>query len=182
MKNIFLALIFTMFMGAGFVSCQALESLFGEGTVLTTADQVLEGGETAVIPTDQLPDSITSQFPEGTVFVVADEESLIDDAVFVPVDGELNEGTFDAVVKTALGIAGTFFPGLAAWEGVLTLFSKRKRKHYLKAAKALVPTDKKIDLGGAARSLAAGLGASHTSENTAILSDEEDLEEDEELS
>lgn len=179
MKNIFLALILTMFMGAGFVSCQALSSIFGEDTVVTTSGQVVEGAETAVIPTDQLPDSIKDQFPEGTVFVMADKGDLVEGATSVPLSGEVDDTTFDTIVGTVLGVASTFVPGLAAWEGVLTLFSKRKRKHYVKAAKAVLPTDNNIDLGGMVTSLAAAVGASHTSVDTANLSDEEDLEEEE---
>ena len=69
MRKIFLTLMLTVFMGAGMMSCAALESVFGEGTVFTTADQVVEGGEAAVIPWEQLPDAIKDQIPEGLVLL-----------------------------------------------------------------------------------------------------------------
>ena len=177
MRNIFLTLILTVFMGAGLMSCAALESVFGEGTVFTTADQVVEGGEAAVIPFDQLPDSIKAQFPEGTSLVMTSKDALVEGASFIPAGGELDEGGWDGMFQTALGIGTAFLPGLAAWEGVLTLFSQRKRKHYVKAAKAIIPTDKNMDLGGMLGSLAAAIGASHTSEGTAALAVEEEEEE-----
>ena len=147
MKNIFLTLMLTVFMGAGLMSCAALEGVFGEGTVFTTADQVMTS-----------------------------KDALVEGASYIPAGGDLEEGGWDGIFQTVLGIGTAFLPGLAAWEGVLTLFSQRKRKHYVKAAKALVPTDKNMDLGGMLGSLAAAIGASHSSEGTAILHAEEEEE------
>ncbi len=177
MKNIFLTLILTVFMGAGFMSCAALESVFGEGTVFTTADQVVEGGEAAVIPWEQLPDAIKDQIPEGTSLVMTSKDQLMEGASFVPAGGDMDEGGWDGIFQTLMAVGTGFIPGLAAWEGVLTLFSQRKRKHYINAAKALVPTDKNMDLGGALSSLASAIGASHSSEGTAALHAEEEEEE-----
>ena len=159
------------------MSCAALEGFFGEGTVFTTADQVVEGGEAAVIPFDQLPDSIKAKIPAGTSLVMTSKDALIEGASYIPTGGELTEGGWDGIFNTILGVGTAFLPGLAAWEGALTLFSQRKRKHYVKAAKALVPTDKNMDFGGTLRSLAAAIGASHSSEGTATLHAEEEEEE-----
>lgn len=174
MKNFFLTLIFTMFMGAGFVSCQALENFFGEDMVFTTADQVVEGAEVAVIPFDQLPILIQEQIPEGSSLVLASREALVEGATFVPAGGEMDAEGWDGMFQVALGLATTFVPGLAAWEGVLTLFSRRKRQHYIKAVKAVVPTDRNIDLGGMFSSIAAGMGVSHSSVGTELLHAEEE--------
>jgi len=180
MKNIFLTLLFTTALGVGLGSCAALESFFGEGTVFTTADQVEEGGEAAVIPFDQLPDAIKAQIPEGTSLVMTSKDALKEGATYIPAGGELDEGGFDGLVSTALSLGKAFIPGLAAWEGVLTLFSQRKRKHYVNAAKALIPTDKNIDFGGAIGSLASAVGASHSSDGSkATFSEEEEWEEEE---
>jgi len=173
MKNIILTLAFTAFLGVGLISCTALESVFGEDTVLTTADQLEEGETGTVIPWSQLPDGVKDKIPEGTSLVMATKEQLVTDAAYVPVggieDGEDMGGAIDAV----FGIASTFIPGLAAWEGMVTLFSKRKRKHYVRAAKALIPTDKNMDLGGAVGSLASALGISHSSENSGQAFDDD---------
>ena len=174
MRNIFLTLMVTVFMGTGLMSCAALEAVFGEGTVFTTADQVVEGGEAAVIPFDQLPDSIKAQFPEGTSLVMTSKDALVDGASFIPAGGDLDEGGWDGIFQTVLGIGTAFLPGLAAWEGVLTLFSQRKRNHYIKAVKALVPMDKNMDIGGAVNSLASAVGVSHSSDGTAALHAEEE--------
>ena len=177
MRNIFLTLMLTVFMGAGLMSCAVLEGVFGEGTVFTTADQVVEGGEAAVIPFDQLPDSIKAKIPAGTNLVMTSKDALVEGASYIPAGGDLDEGGWDGIFQTALGIGTAFIPGLAAWEGALTLFSQRKRKHYMKAVKALVPTDKNMDFGGAIGALASAIGASHSSEGTAILHAEEEDEE-----
>ena len=47
-------------------SCAALEGLLGDGTVFTTADQLTEGQQGAVIPWEQLPEEIKSKIPEGS--------------------------------------------------------------------------------------------------------------------
>jgi len=181
MRNILLTLLFTAVLGVGLGSCAALETFFGEGTVFTTADQVEEGGEAAVIPFDQLPDAIKAQIPEGTSLVMTSKDALKEGASYIPAGGELDEGGFDGLVSTAIAVGTAFLPGLAAWEGALTLFSKRKRKHYLKAVKSIVPTDKNMDLGGMLGSLAAAIGASHSSTTSEAAFDEEeewDVEEE----
>jgi len=177
MRNIYLTLLLTAVLGL--TSCAFLEEVFG-GMVFTTADQVAEGGEAAIIPFDQLPDSIKEKIPEGTNLVMTSKDALIEGATYIPTGGSLDEGGWEGIFNTVLGAATAFIPGLVAWEGVLTLFSQRKRKHYFKAVKSIVPTDKKMDLGGALKGIASALGASHSSEGTGILYAEELEEEAEE--
>ena len=174
MRNIILTLVCTVVLGAGLVSCAALERFFGEGTVLTTQDQLQEGEEAAIIPWDQLPDAIKDKIPEGTALVMANKDQLVADAAYIPVGGELDGDALGGLLDAGFGIASTFLPGLAAWEGVVTMFSQRKRKHYVKAVKSVLPMDKNVDLGGAMGSVAAALGLAHSSEGTKeIFEDEE---------
>jgi hypothetical protein len=181
MKDIILTLLFTAVLGAGLGSCAALEGFFGEGTVFTTSDQLVEGQEGAIIPFDQLPDSVKAKIPAGTSLVMANKDQLKVDAAYIPAGGALDGDAVGGIIDAGFGIASTFIPGLAAWEGMVTLFSKRKRKHYGKALKAIVPTDKNMDFGGAVGSLASALGMSHSSTTSkAAFDEEEEWEEEEE--
>ena len=166
MKNIILTLLLTTALGMGLGSCAALEGFFGEGTVFTTTDQLVEGEVGAIIPFDQLPDSIKEKFPEGTTLVLANKDQLKDNAAFVPAGGEIDGNALGGIIDAGFGIATAFLPGLAAWEGIVTLFSSRKRKHYGKAIKAIV---------------ASALGLSHSSATSeAAFVEEEEWEEEEE--
>jgi len=181
MRDIIITLLLTAVLGVGLGSCAALEGFFGEGTVFTTSDQLVEGQEGAIIPFDQLPDSVKAKIPEGTSLVMANKDQLKVDAAYIPAGGALDGDALGGMIDAGFGIASTFIPGLAAWEGMVTLFSKRKRKHYGKAIKALVPTDKNMDFGGAVGSLASALGMSHSSEISKTAFDEEeewDVEEE----
>lgn len=155
----FFLLPFLFLVGA----CSTLGDIFGEGTVVTTSDQVLEGGEYAVIPTEDLPEEVLSALPEGQEVVVTDREDLVEGATYVPADGVVTDQGMEGLIRTAFGVGSAFLPGLAAWEGVALFLSKRKRKHYAKAVKAAVPTDRNIDLGEAVRSIGAALGFNHSS-------------------
>jgi len=179
MRDIIITLLLTAVLGVGLGSCAVLENFFGEGTVFTTADQLAEGQEGAIIPFDQLPDSVKAKIPEGTSLVMATKDQLKADAAYVatgPMDGDDVGGAIDA----GFGIAKAFIPGLAAWEGMVTLFSKRKRKHYGKALKSIIPTDKNMDIGGAVGSLASALGMSHSSDTSKTAFEEEEEWEEEE--
>ena len=178
MRNIFLTLICTFVLGVGLVSCAALEGFFGEGTVFTTQDQLQEGEEGAIIPFDQLPDSVKAKIPEGTSLVMANKDQLVADAAYGPAGGDLDGDAIGGMIDAGFGIASTFLPGLAAWEGIVTMFSRRKRKHYVKAAKSLLPMVKNVDIGGMVASLGAAIGAAHSSDNSAAAF-EDDLEEEE---
>ena len=165
----------------GSTSCALLKEFLGEGTVFTTADQLAEGQQGAVIPWDQLPEEIKAKVPEGTTVVMADKEQLKDGAAYIPAAPD--EGDIGAMIDAGFGIASTFIPGLAAWEGVVTLFSQRKRKHYVKAAKALVPHkgDATVDVGGAVKSVASALGLSHSSEASKVAAEDDSEWEYEEV-
>lgn len=178
MRNLFLSIAAVVFASMIFASCAALESFFGEGTVVTTLDQVQEGAEVATIPLEQLPESIREKFPNQKELVVADTTQLKDGAKYVQLGGELTEGGFEGLLATGMEIGKAFIPGLAAWEGALTLFSRRKRKHWVKVAKATVPHkgDSTINLGGALTSMGAALGISHSSEASAKAVEEEEAE------
>ena len=173
MRNIVLTLLFTVILGAGLMSCSTLEGIFGEGTVFTTSDQLVEGQEGTVVPFDMLPESVKAKVPEGTSVVMANKDQLKDGAAFIPTGGELDGDSIGGMVDAGFGIASAFIPGLAAWEGVVTMFSKRKRKHYGNMVKALVPTDKNMDFGGAMKALGSGLGIAHSSDATKAMHDEE---------
>ena len=175
MKNIFLTLICVFMLGTGVVSCTALEGFFGEGTVFTTQDQLQEGEEGAIIPWDQLPEAVKDKIPEGTALVMANKDQLVTDAAYILAVGVLDGDALGGMIDAGFGIASTFLPGLAAWEGVVTLFSQRKRKHYVKAAKAIIPTDKNLDFGGAVGSIAAALGMVHSSEGTKEVFEDEEV-------
>jgi len=177
MRNIILTLTLTFCLGAGLMSCAALEDFFGEDTVFTTADQLAEGEVGAVIPFDQLPESVREKIPEGTSVVMATKDQLVTDAAYVAAGGIQDGDDMGGAIDALFGVASTFIPGLAAWEGMVTLFSKRKRKHYVRAVKALVPTDKNMDLGGAVGAVASALGISHSSENSASAF-EDDLQDE----
>jgi len=161
----------------GLFSCQAVTEFFGEGTVFTTQDQLQEGEEAAIIPWDQLPDAIKDKIPEGTALVMANKDQLIADAAYIPVGGDLDGDAIGGMIDAGFGIASTFLPGLAAWEGIVTMFSQRKRKHYVKAAKSLLPMDKNVDIGGMVASLGAAIGASHSSENSAAAFEDDEADD-----
>ena len=165
----------------GVTSCAMLEEFLGEGTVFTTADQLAEGEQGAVIPYDQLPEDIKAKIPEGTTVVMADKEQLVEDAAYIPASPGAED--IGAIIDAGFGIASTFLPGLAAWEGVVTLFSQRKRKHYVKAAKSLVPHkgDTSVDLVGTVKSVGAALGLSHSSEASKIAAEDDSEWEYEEV-
>jgi len=179
MRDIIITFLITAVIAVGFSSCAALEGFFGEGTVFTTADQLVEGQEGAIIPFDQLPDSVKEKIPEGTSLVMATKDQLKADAAYVAT-GSMDGDDMGGMIDAGFGIAKAFIPGLAAWEGMVTLFSKRKRKHYGKALKSIIPTDKNMDLGGAVGSLASALGMSHSSETSKTAFDEEEEWEEEE--
>tara|TARA_R100001594_G_scaffold133871_1_gene174763 strand:- start:2483 stop:3037 length:555 start_codon:yes stop_codon:yes gene_type:complete len=182
MRGIFVTYLLCAVIAMGFASCAALEGIFGEGTVFTTADQLEEGEVGAVIPYDQLPDSIKEKIPEGTQVVMANKDQLKEDAAFIPAGGALDGDALGGMIDAGFGIASTFIPALAAWEGVVTLFSQRKRKHYAKALKAVVPHkgDSTINIGGALKGIASALGASHSSTASAEAHAAEETKEKEE--
>ncbi len=175
MKNIILSLAAALVIMTGFTSCKLMSDLFGEDTVVTTPSQLVEGAEMEPVPLETLPASVREDLPEGTELVLADREDLIEEAAYVPFSP--GDGDVPGVIDALIGIGSAFVPGIAAWEGVLTLISRRKRKNYAKAIKAMVPTDSNVDIAGTIHGVAAALGVSHTSEASemAVLEEEEEL-------
>ena len=106
---------------------------------------------------------------------MANKDQLVDEAAFIPLGGELNGEAIGGMVDAGFGLLSTFIPSLAAWEGVVTLFSRRKRQNYAKAIKAAVPTDKNIDLAGAVAGIGAALGVSHTSAGSKAAAEDEEV-------
>ena len=90
-------------------------------------------------------------------------------------EGESN--SFGGMVDALWGLLKGFLPSLAAWEGCGSIFSTRKRKHYTRMVMAIVPSDKNMDFGSAAGSLGAALGISHSTSNSKIAFEDDELEE-----
>ena len=89
--------------------------------------------------------------------------------------GETADSSFlGGIFSTIFGLLKGFLPSLAAWEGTITMFSQRKRKHYVNAAKAIIPADKNMDIGGMIGSVGAALGVSHSSTKTKEQFDKEE--------
>ena len=131
MRNILITLLLTAVLGAGLGSCAALEDFFGEGTVFTTSDQLVEGQEGAIIPFDQLPAAVKAKIPEGTSLVMATKDQLKADAAYVsagPMTGEdagglIDAGTYNLVTFEEMGFPNWVLdkglcPGLPNWEAL----------------------------------------------------------------
>jgi hypothetical protein len=174
MKKFFIAGI----LAATLFSCQAVGEFFGgEDLVVTTADNVADGVEYAPVPVDQLPQAVQDLVPEGTEVVVVPKDALVsEDAEHIPLGGPMGDTAIGTAFDAAMHIGKTFVPALAGWEALLALGFKRKRKHYIKAVKALVPTDRNVDIGGAFAGLTAALGMTHSSPDTEEVFDAEEEE------
>lgn len=174
MKNLILSIAAALVIMTGFTSCKVLSDLFGEDTVVTTPSQLVEGAEMEPVPLETLPASVVGELPEGTQLVLADRDDLIEEGAYVPFSP--GEGDLPGILDALFGIGASFVPGLAAWEGILTLISRRKRRNYAKAIQALVPTDKNIDVAGTIHGVAAAIGVSHSTEASQMAVEEEDEE------
>jgi len=96
--------------------------------------------------------------------------SVVEGALGGP-EGDIS--SFGGLVDTLWGLVKGFIPSLAAWEGVGSVFSPRKRQHYSNMVMAVVPLNKNVEFGEAVKSLGSGLGLSHSSEATRVTNDEE---------
>ena len=150
------------------VSCQATKDFFGgNDLVVTTADNLAPGVGAATVPVEDLPAAVRDMIPAGTQVVVVNKDDLKDqNAPHIPLLGAWNDTAIGTAFDAVFHILSTFFPSLLGWEALLTLLFKRKREHYASAFKALVPLDKKVDLGGAITSVVAALGMKHSSPET----------------
>jgi len=154
-----------------FASCSLLGDMFS-GEVITTEDNVALGheGEIVYIPLDQVPIEYREQLKaSGKRLVVIPKESVKDESVpVIPLD-EVSNDSLEGVAGLALDTAKVIWPGIAALEGLGVIFSRRKRKHYATALRAVVPSDGAVDVKSAATSLVRAMGLAHSSEGTKAL-------------
>jgi len=150
------------------VGCSTMGNFMGDDElVVTSASNVAEGVTAATVPVASLPEAVRRLVPEGMDVVVIDKDDLVSPtAPYIPLMGEFGDTAIGTAVDAGLHIATTFFPALAGWEALLAVFFRRKRKHYSSAFKALIPSDRNMDIGGALSSLTAALGMSHSSPTT----------------
>lgn len=170
MNRFFVNTLIVSVLAMGTVSCQALGNMFGEEPVITTPSQLEEGEVGTPIPVEQLPEEIREKLPEGTQVVIAEKDQLKEEAAYVPL-GPAEGVDVAGIIQAVFAALSAFIPGLAAWEGVVTLFSKRKRTQYAKAFTSIMPFDKKIDIGNAVTALAAAIGAAHSTEASRLVAE-----------
>lgn len=163
MNRFFVNTLIVSVLAMGTVSCQALGDLFGDEPVVSVSSELKEGEVGTPIPVEQLPEEIREKLPEGEQVVIAEKDQLKEEAAYVPL-GEPEGVDIAGIVQAVFAALSAFIPGLAAWEGVVSLFSKRKRTQYARAFTSIMPFDRKIDIGGAVTALAAAIGAAHSSE------------------
>ena len=97
--------------------------------------------------------------------------SLVDGAMG---GSESEISSFGGIIDTVWGLVKGFLPSLAAWEGIGSIFSSRKRQHYSNMVMAVVPlNNNNVEFGEAVKSLGSGLGLSHSSEATKATHDKE---------
>ena len=178
MKNFIITAALGLFTIVGLASCQAVKGFFGgEEMVVTTAENVVEGSTAASVPVGELPENVRNLFPEGMDVVVASKSDLLsEDSPYIPLGGAMSDTAIGTAFDAAMHIGKTFIPALAGWEALLALGFKRKRTHYVKAAKALLPWDKNVDVGGALAGVTAALDMTHSSKNTEEVFEDEDEE------
>ena len=170
MNRFFVNTLIVSVLAMGTVSCQALGNMFGEEPVITTPSQLEEGEVGTPIPVEQLPEEIKEKLPEGTQVIIAEKDQLKEEAAYVPL-GEPEGVDVAGIVQALFAALSAFIPGLAAWEGVVSLFSKRKRTQYAKAFTSIMPFDRKVDIGGAVTALAAAIGAAHSTEASRLVAE-----------
>lgn len=157
MKNIFIMLS-VIFVVTG---CAAMADVFSDTLVVTTMDNVRPGASITVIPEEEIPVSVSDQAPFGSTIVTADESDVIDPTHILGRGSKT--GKIESFASTVFDIGTMFFPWLAAWEGALTVFFPRKRKHYATALTRLIPGNK-FSVGGSLNSFVAGMGMKHTAD------------------
>jgi len=166
-------------------SCAFLEGLL-QDTVVTTIDNVKPDQRHTIVLADfgLLDEATREKFKQsGKTPVIVDKAAVINefDAVDLTDSGD---GWFDSVLGMGLSMANVMLPGVAAFEGLGLLLSRRKRRHYGSALTSIAPVDGKVEVKNALVSMASALGLAHSSESTKeVFEDEgeewEDEEEDE---
>jgi hypothetical protein len=159
-------------------SCTFLESLFKD-TMVTTVDNVRPECMNEVIPVDfgTLDPATRAKFEAaGKVPVIVDKDCVIDPMLNTVDLTNPGEGWLDSVLGIGLSVATTLVPGVAAFEALGLLLSRRKRKHYGNALKSVAPLNGKVEVKDALVSMASALGLAHSSESTKEVFEEEDEE------
>ena len=174
-KKHFTAGILALFLVFSTASCAFLEGLF-QDTVVTTIDNVKPDQRHTIVPADfgLLDEATREKFRKsGKTPVIVDKSAVINvlDAVDLTDPGD---GMFESLAGLGLDLASTVFPGVAALEGVGLLLSRRKRKHYGKAVKAVVPANGKVELKDAILSLGSAIGVAHSSAQSKNAFEEEE--------
>jgi len=157
---------------------------FNEGPtlVVTTASQIIPERlvDTAPIPDDifnLIPQEIREDIPDGVELIVAPVDALLEDGkALVVIPGDDGGISHDDVVSTVFSVGSIFVPGLAAWEGLLALFIKRKRDNYKKAARAVAPkavSGYSTNWAEFATAISAALLGTHSTEDGEVALDEE---------
>jgi len=165
-------------------SCAFFEGLL-QDTVVTTIDNVKPDQRHTIVPADfgLLDEATREKFKKsGKTPVIVDKSAVIDE--FDAVDLTDSEGVFDSILGMGLSLANVMLPGVAAFEGLGLLLSRRKRRHYGSALTSIAPVDGKVEVKNALVSMASALGLAHSSESSKeVFEDEgeewEDEEEDE---
>lgn len=163
-------MVLVLLLAFGIIGCQAVnwaeKWLDEQDLVITTIDQISEAhvGEVQTLPTNAIPEKYRESWKDD-VIVLSKKDWLIPDGLYVPVSLQEEEWTDDTVATLAEAIfkgATTFFPWLAAFEGLLGVIFKRKRENYVAAIKAIVPYNGKVDFKSFLASLGKALGGLHT--------------------
>ena len=165
-------------------SCTFFESLF-EDTMVTTIDNVRPECLNEVVPVDfgTLDPATRAKFmAAGKTPVIVDKDCVIDPTLDTVDLTNPGEGWFDSVLGMGLSLANVMLPGVAAFEGLGLLLSRRKRQHYGSALASIAPLDGKVEVKAALVSMASALGLAHSSESTKEVfeAEGEEWEEDEE--
>lgn len=135
-----------------------------EGKVITTSEWVLPDykGEVGSVPVENLPQELQDAWAGKTVVVVP-KEAVKAEAPQIPLKPNDNWlGFIEGVATIGWDVLSGFFPGLAAYAGIIALLFRRPRQHFADAVKAIVPSDGTVDIKGALVSVAKGLGMLHT--------------------
>jgi hypothetical protein len=146
-------------------ACDTLKGLSVATTDCLINPEDVNSREVLVIPTEELPTEIAeSEKLEGKKVIIAPVELLKPECTQVPLVPQ-DQGWMGwalSAVGAAVGVASLWIPKLAMLEGFLALLSRRKRQHYVAAAKSALPYDGTIDMKGAVTSLGKALGILHT--------------------
>ncbi len=135
-----------------------------EGKVITTSEWVLPDykGDVGSVPVENLPQELQDAWAGKTVVVVP-KEAVKAEAPQIPLKPNDNWlGFIEGIATIGLDVLIGFFPGLAAYAGIIALLFRRPRQHFADAVKAIVPSDGTVDIKGAVVSVAKGLGMLHT--------------------